>query len=60
MAKEKQEEKKQEEKNWIVGDVATETKPVIYNKQTEESLELHEAMALILDKLDKIQKATVG
>jgi len=49
------EEEKTKEENvdlWSVQEVSTQTQPVIYNKSTKKSYDLHSAMVEILNKLE--------
>jgi len=41
---------------WEIGEVATATSPILINKNTGEQLEMIQALALILNKLERIEK----
>lgn len=41
---------------WMVGEIATQTQPVIVNTVTEEQLDLHLALARILNALEQLKK----
>jgi hypothetical protein len=41
---------------FVVSDVVTQTERVIFDKKTKEQIDLQEAVVLILNKLDKIEK----
>lgn len=46
----------QEEERYSLESVATQTSNVIYDKATDEKLELQDALVLILNKLDKLEQ----
>ena len=48
--------KTKEEEIWNVGEVTTETEPRVANAKTNEALTTEQALALILNKLEKIEK----
>jgi len=52
------EEKKTKEKKeiWVVGEVPTQTTPVVVNTATEEQLDIHLALARVLNDLEKLKK----
>jgi len=41
---------------WVVGEVATQTQPVIVNTVTEEQLDIHLALVRILNTLEQLKK----
>lgn len=49
-----------EAKEWYVGEIPTQVEKVIALKDGEIKLDHHEALALILNKLEKIENALLG
>jgi len=50
-----EEEKKEENKpTWIVGEVATQTQPILVNTETEENFDLYNAVAILLNKVEEL------
>ena len=56
MAEPEKEPEKVKKQKYEVGEVATQTAPVIINNETEKSMTTEMALAEILNKLDKIHK----
>ena len=52
---EKKEEKKEKKEIWSIGSIATATEPVIINRKTDEQLSVVDALAKILNKLEKLE-----
>lgn len=46
---------KEEDVLWKVGQVATQTQPVVYNTKTNEQYELIESIAKIMNDLEEIK-----
>jgi len=54
---EEQPEKPKVEDKWVVGEVTTQTEPVIINrKRPDKPLTLYQAVVVILNKLQKLEK----
>jgi len=54
-------EKKEEKKNiWEVGEVPTQTQPVIYNTKDEKQYDIYQALAKILNDIEEIKRYTTG
>lgn len=52
----KNEEKKEEKKErFVVGEVPTQTAPVIVDKETDETYPVEQALAKILNDLDELK-----
>lgn len=49
-------EKKEQKDIWVVGEVATQTQPILLNTKTEEQLEVTSALAKILNNQEKLMK----
>jgi len=47
-------EKKEEQKKWVVGQVATKTEPVFYNNETKEQLDMHDLLCSMRNDIDDL------
>lgn len=52
----KEGEKKEDDTMWAVGEVATQTERVFYNKKTEEQLDIHGMLCSIKNDLEDIKE----
>ena len=52
---EKKEEKKEKKEIWSITSIATATEPIIVNRKTDEQLSVVDALAKILNKLEKLE-----
>lgn len=51
----KQEEKKTEKERYTIVNVATQTSPALYDSETEQQLDIMEALKQILNTLEKLK-----
>ena len=56
MAKEEVKEKEVKKEKYMVGEVATQTQPVIVNTETDETYTVEIALAKVLNELEVIKK----
>lgn len=49
-------EKKEETKTWVVGQIATKTEPIFYNNETKEQLDLHDMICLLKNDIEEIKE----
>jgi hypothetical protein len=56
MVKDEKEQPKAEDSMWAVGEITTETQPVVFNRKTNEQFSIYAALAKILNQLEDLKK----
>lgn len=60
MAKEEEKKQKEPQALFVVGEIPTETKPVIANTQTNEQYDIYLAIAKIMNDVEEIKNNIVA